>query len=677
MEVRDPLKELDMTAEEMDRLTKALKDDKFREMLRDYAQEISEPENRRKYEAEIQLLEQERGNSIEFIHPQPFRAIRTSVDGKHKCFINICASDKVGKPESKCVVSEDGRRGQSWSLPHSLPPGRQDRDHKGNQILIYDVIFHPDTLHIASKNKRFMDMVEGTAIQGIQDAFKVSLDKNNVREMRRKYKGTPQPCVIRKPIPGYKAKVPSEQPDPLAFPYPDEKRPTTLPETKPKKNSSEPTSFLSRPQKEPTKPKYTVKYRSVIDLQDFRCSRDSAQSPRPREIVVTVDLPLLKSVADTSLEVKEKSLLLESKVPAYRLELPLAYPVDEDKGEAKFNKQRGQLTVTLPVLPSRLAFDYSAGHIESDGESQEEDGKKRELKKEEGRQTEEQEMMVEHVEEDEGRSQEEGEEQVREDGSEDEEDAGGEKERWKKMERKGLENVEEQIHNKEVGQEQNKQDEGGCDQAVEKKDPDVGDSRCDSSVEKQGLSVAVEGSMAASPETEKQNIFISAGRSCDIRETEEVNPASSLESTPKEESEKTTEAGQGSTQVGTDAATLDHSSGEESKSAAAAAASFTPSMATTTNQNNDEDFCSEIPAAEEARKSSRGDEDKQSTVCSEEDVDVDVDDLPTEQLFPVSDNKPPPVILREIDEDGKETVISDHSTSAGFVFQNTLLYELD
>uniref|UniRef100_A0A3B4Z5A2 Protein kintoun n=1 Tax=Stegastes partitus TaxID=144197 RepID=A0A3B4Z5A2_9TELE len=584
MEVRDPLKELDMTAEEMDRLTKALKDDKFREMLRDYAQEISEPENRRKYEAEIQLLEQERGNSIEFIHPQPFRAIRTSVDGKHKCFINICASDKVGKPESKCVVSEDGRRGQSWSLPHSLPPGRQDRDHKGNQILIYDVIFHPDTLHIASKNKRFMDMVEGTAIQGIQDAFKVSLDKNNVREMRRKYKGTPQPCVIRKPIPGYKAKVPSEQPDPLAFPYPDEKRPTTLPETKPKKNSSEPTSFLSRPQKEPTKPKYTVKYRSVIDLQDFRCSRDSAQSPRPREIVVTVDLPLLKSVADTSLEVKEKSLLLESKVPAYRLELPLAYPVDEDKGEAKFNKQRGQLTVTLPVLPSRLAFDYSAGHIESDGESQEEDGKKRELKKEEGRQTEEQEMMVEHVEEDEGRSQEEGEEQVREDGSEDEEDAGGEKERWKKMERKGLENVEEQIHNKEVGQEQNKQDEGGCDQAVEKKDPD---------------------------------------------------------------------------------------------SAAAAAASFTPSMATTTNQNNDEDFCSEIPAAEEARKSSRGDEDKQSTVCSEEDVDVDVDDLPTEQLFPVSDNKPPPVILREIDEDGKETVISDHSTSAGFVFQNTLLYELD
>lgn len=418
--MEEKLSELKMTADEIDKFTKAFKDEKFREMLRDYAQEISDPENKKRYEEEIKLLERERGNNIEFIHPKPFRALKTSVNGKQKCFINICGSDKVGKPEFKYGVSEDGRRGQCWSLPHSLHPGRQDADPKGNKIMIYDVIFHPDTLHIASKNKEFMDMVEKTSVQGIQNAFNVTLDENNTREMNTKYKGTPQPCVIRTPILGYKAQEPSEKPDPLAFPYPDKKRPTTPSQIKPTesletKNSSDskPKSFQIHVQKtkEPTKPNYTVKYRSVIDLQDFRCSRDSTKSPRPKEIVVTIDLPLVESVTDASLEAKEKSLLLETKKPAYRLELHLAYPVDEDKGEAKFNKHTGQLTVTLPVLPSDEAYDFAIGPAntvgdvqsvndaeteEKGGELEEDSGKEKERRKsEEEREKEERKVEAE------------------------------------------------------------------------------------------------------------------------------------------------------------------------------------------------------------------------------------------------------------------------------------------
>lgn len=396
MEVGDKLKQLNMTADEINRFTKAFKDEKFRELLHDYAQELSDPANKKKYEEEIKLLEQERGNNVEFIHPEPFRALRTSVNGKKKCYINICSNEKVGKPECKWGESEDGRRGQCWSLPHSLHPGRQNTDPKGNKTMIYDVIFHPDTLHIAQRNSRFMDMVDSTAIQGIQDAFSVTLDKSNVRELTTKYKGTPQACVIRKPIPGYKARVSSEQPDPLAFPYPDEKRPTTSPITT--KNSK---SIQPQKTKEPTKPNYTVKYRSFIDLQDFRCSRDSAKSPRPKAIVVTIDLPLLKSVTDTNLEVKEKSLLLESKKPAYRLELPLAYSVDEDKGEAKFNRQRGQLTVTLPVLPSNEAFEFAfcAQAVSDDERQGEEDKLKEEEREVEERGVKQQKREVEKSEE--------------------------------------------------------------------------------------------------------------------------------------------------------------------------------------------------------------------------------------------------------------------------------------
>uniref|UniRef100_A0A3Q1F6U4 Protein kintoun n=1 Tax=Acanthochromis polyacanthus TaxID=80966 RepID=A0A3Q1F6U4_9TELE len=707
MDVGDTLKELNMTVDEMDRFTKAFKDEKFREMLRDYAQEISDPENRNRYEEEIKLLELERGNSIAFIHPQPFRAFKTSVDGKQKCFINICESDKVGKPEFKCVVSEDGCRGQRWSLPHSLPPGRPDTDHKGNKIMIYDVVFHPDTLHIASKNKRFMDMVEGTAIQGIQDAFKVALDKNNVREMRTKYKGTPQPCVIRKPIPGYKAKEQTEQPDPLAFPYPDEKRPATLPQTKtaespPMKNSNaEPKSFQIQPQKtkEPTKPKYTVKYRSVIDLQDFRCSRDSAQSPRPKEIVVNIDMPLLKSVTDTSLEVKEKSLLLESKTPAYRLELPLAYPVDEDKGEAKFNKQRGQLTITLPVLPPKVDFDYLSGAAVTDGDFQsvsddesqkdsEVEGDKKQQEKDcvekeqEDKRIQEQGKMVEKAEEEEETGQEKK-EQMREDGKNEEgEETGAEEEKWKKLERKGLESVEEEKgvevqRSEEQEQEHinNKEAEQLAGQDKQNEDTEL--SKCDFQCDR-GISDEVENSVAAdnrdvaSSETEKQHNLISAGHSCGIKEREGANSTSSLDSAPKietsdiqEENKKTKGTVQGNMEVGTDAAILHHASGKESKTPTVA--SLTPLMTTTISQNNVEDSCisvksTKISEADETRKSSRGDTGEQFS---------------SEEVAAEHDNKTPAVLLRETEKDGNEKVISDHSTSAGFIFQNTLLYELD
>ncbi|XP_031703787.1 protein kintoun [Anarrhichthys ocellatus] len=692
MEVGDKLKELNMTGDEIDRLTRALKEEKFGEMLRNYAHELSDPENKTRYEEEIKLLEKERGNTIEFIHPKPFRSLRTSVNGKQKCFINICASEKVGKPECKCGVSEDGRRGQCWSLPHSLHPGRQDTDPKGNKIMIYDVIFHPDTVHIASKNKRFMDTVDSTAIQGIQDAFKVTLDKNNVREMSTKYKGAPQPCVIRKPIPGYKSKEPSEVPDPLAFPYPDEKRPTASLQMKPTESpatqnsgDAEPKSYSIQPEKvrEPTKPNYTVKYRSFVDLQDFRCSRDSAQSPRPKEIVVTIAVPLLKAASDASLEVKERQLLLASKKPAYRLELPLAYPVDEDKGEAKFNKQRGQLTVTLSVLPSDEAFDLSGGSAQtgvSDDEIEEEkrevDEEEREEEERESKKSEEEQIAVEEdfrqqtrvekVEKEGETGHEKGEEQMRadnegvvgeketwegENGDEEEKIGLGEEAKWEKQNGKGQEGVDEILKKQKK---ENETEVGKSNLQKRQQLEDNEDSGLSFQWDTVGVSLPDHNRLVATPETDNQLVLIPAEHlSCEEKEGEvHLNSCSESPSEMKTSDikEETAE---------TDAAFLNHRSSEESQ---------TSRSAEPHSQNNTKDFSdgvTEEPAVGSVKQVQR--------------ENIDQDDRPTVQIFhkPEHDTKPPPVFLREIDKDGNEKIISDHSTSAGFIFQNSLMYELD
>ncbi|XP_074548915.1 protein kintoun [Halichoeres trimaculatus] len=637
MEIGNKLEELNLTEDEIKRMKKAFKDEKFREMLRDYAEELSDPENKKKYEEEIALLEQERGNTVEFIHPVPFRAIKTSVNGKQKCFINICSSEKVSKPEFQWGVSEDGHRGQCWSLPHSLHPGKENTDTKGKKVIIYDVVFHPDTLHIARKDKRFMDMVESTAIEGIQKTFKVTLDKNNVRELSTKYKGTPQPCVIRKPIPGFKMEESSEKPDPLAFPYPAEKTTSTSkPTGSQTKNAEKTKNFQIEPQKtkEPTKPNYTVKYRSFIDLQDFRCSRDSAQSPRPKEIVVTIDVPLLKAVTDASLEVTEKNLLLLSKKPSYRLDLPLAYPVDEDKGEAKFNKQRGQLTVTLPVLPSHEASDFILGLQKSSVRDEELEERKSLVEEESEWKEEEREIQ----------RSEEG-EIVKE-----ESDTKGEK----GDEKMGADEENLQQIKQEKASSADEYDEGA---ETENSEGDTVNRCMDISPEEKKSSVT-------SPETEKKPVLVTAEEDVTLETTPKVNAPDI-----KEERETAGEMPYRNLKVKIDATPLQHNPSEEPQTTAVVS-----SMAETGEAHKSSEDDSSQGMSFSSEELSTG-----SVEQVEEEV-LDEDDLVKKgfmQNQETKDSKAPSVLLREIDEDGNEKIISDHSTSAGLTFKNSLMFELD
>ena len=63
-----------------------------------------------------------------------------------------------------------------------------------------------------------------------------------------------------------------------------------------------------------------------------------------------VFLPEMSSAKTVELDVEEKKLTLESTEPAkYRLVVNFAYPVDEEKGSAKFDRSTHKLVVTLPV----------------------------------------------------------------------------------------------------------------------------------------------------------------------------------------------------------------------------------------------------------------------------------------------------------------------------------------
>uniref|UniRef100_H0VDY7 Protein kintoun n=1 Tax=Cavia porcellus TaxID=10141 RepID=H0VDY7_CAVPO len=332
------LENLDLSREEVQRLTSAFQDPEFRRMFSEYAQEITDPENRRRYEAEITALERERGVEVRFVHPEPGYVLRTSLDGASRCYVNVCSNALLDAPSSR----PDSGSGSHWSLPYSLAPGRQYAERGGSRYTVYDVVFHPHALALAERHARFRRMLDATALEAVEQRFRVQLDRRNAKTLKIKYKGTPEAPVLRTPLPGGGAGRPEGVPEgPLPdFPYPYP--PPAL------HRALQPTA----PQPEPTKPRCSVVQRHHVDLQDYRCSRDSAPSPVPHELVVTIELPLLRSTEQAALEVSGKLLCLDSRKPDYRLRLPLPYPVDDSRGKAQFNKARRQLVVTLPVAHS-------------------------------------------------------------------------------------------------------------------------------------------------------------------------------------------------------------------------------------------------------------------------------------------------------------------------------------
>ncbi|CAB4017983.1 Hypothetical predicted protein, partial [Paramuricea clavata] len=125
--------QLNMTEEEMERFEKAMKSEEFRKMFAEYAKEISDPENRKKYEEEIAQLEAERGMDVKFINPQDGFVVKTSIKSKDgmKAFINICQSDVINKAtckEGSKKVDEKNVKGQEWLIPYSLSQPREDLD---------------------------------------------------------------------------------------------------------------------------------------------------------------------------------------------------------------------------------------------------------------------------------------------------------------------------------------------------------------------------------------------------------------------------------------------------------------------------------------------------------------------------------------------------------------------
>ena len=322
-------------------------------------------------------MEAERGMNVEFINPQPGYVMKTTVDGTTKAFINICQNDKIDKPKAKREAGPDGKSGMMWQIPHSFAPPKDDHDKSRNKCQVFDVVFHPDTFRMASTNARFKKLVEDTATEGIERQFNVKLDKKNIKYPKLKFKGTPTATVIRTKKEGSGSQQDSgDQSDIMKqFPYPyDDKTSVEKAkenEEKSKKKNSQAKTNKKDEKDKATEPKYSITHQSEMDMSEYRNAPDAKTSTRPKKLVVKIDLPLLTSAGQLSLDIFEKRLLLESVTPAaYKLDLALPFPVNDDEGSAKFDKAKRCLTVTLPVIPVKSpSLPFNSSNMSDDNDN--------------------------------------------------------------------------------------------------------------------------------------------------------------------------------------------------------------------------------------------------------------------------------------------------------------------
>ena len=354
---------LDLTAGEVGRLEQALKQEEFRKLLVEYAKEVQDPKAKEAYEADVIKMEAERGVKCIFLRPQPGHVVKTRhADGNHetgsvdkngfsensklggKAFINVCWDPNVAKPESQQAVDGTTRKcGLRWSVQYCQSHPRRESDGKGVPCDVYDVIFHPEAGILATKDPRVKDLLNTTALDAIEKAFGVKLDRRNLKFPKLKYKGRFRPTVIREP---FGTKTPDSSTE---LQTKNDDTVDTLPELIQPRQLSNKVDMVDLKD-----PEYTLKYKNThSDLDPALGVLPPPSDPcRPTELIVEIYLPEMSSAKGVDLDVLERQLTLHCVEPQpYHLALRLPYPVDEEAGAAKFDKSTRKLIVTLPVKP--------------------------------------------------------------------------------------------------------------------------------------------------------------------------------------------------------------------------------------------------------------------------------------------------------------------------------------
>jgi dynein assembly factor 2 len=366
-----------MTQDEVSMIGKAMKRKKFRGLMQEYVDEVSDPANREEYDKYLSELEAKREipKGMELLRPEVGMCVQTSLrfpsGQKQRLYINLCHSPYLAE-----IGMKPTEAGQNVELPFTMGAPRPDKDDDGDTCLTIDFCVHTLTLARCVEQPQLLKVMVDIAAENLTQNFlkgKEEVMKDfTVTDLKCKG-GTPYPMSVKE---GTIKKDPSKKARDLPAPDGGVVTPAELRQMK-----KDARKAMGKPEEGPVVeeeveseddepqevaperirvPKHKLLHVGSVDVSQFiDTNTTGGKTPLyreiPKELKLIVELPTVKHVGDCELDVAADNVVLEVAEKFY-LDLPLPYEIDAAKAKAKFDKHRtpAELQIVMPVVPKQI-----------------------------------------------------------------------------------------------------------------------------------------------------------------------------------------------------------------------------------------------------------------------------------------------------------------------------------
>ncbi|XP_060758355.1 PIH1 domain-containing protein 1 isoform X2 [Neoarius graeffei] len=239
----------------------------------------------------------------------PSKVIRPQPD-KQKVFVNICQSADVPPPPpiSHDALLEllDSDDPAGYKVPMSLGEAHTEMDNSSNSCTVYDVVINEEFFQKCQKDSLFQQFVIAVSLEGLENKYKLQLNRDIKILKNRKFMGSLTEQNIR---------------------------------TKSKPVIQEISSEETRSQLA------TVKRPQV-------CLVVEPPVGQVEYLIAEVQLPGVSSVQSLVLDLGEDRLVLNARPSLFYLDIFLPFLISQENSGAQYNTDTQVLTVTMPVISS-------------------------------------------------------------------------------------------------------------------------------------------------------------------------------------------------------------------------------------------------------------------------------------------------------------------------------------
>jgi len=305
------------TSQEVGNFQKAMDDPKFRDMFRDYLEEINDPVNLKRREEELLAMEKQ-GMAPEgrkLVKPKSEFAVSLDLtEEKGKLVINLCSGEFCKDAVFGKGGDSDGTPGVTCHIPYILGHKRSaPYPDTGDLCQVFDIVFSENTIKTAKAEARFKAVVIKTSIEAIDKMLKDCKVKDS-----EKYNQIPSF------VDGALLSVSTESLE-----------------------CNDPTN--------PCLPSFAPKHKILpnpagVRLPEYFVRMEASKGVRKVVVCITLaDTDIGEDYADIDINVKiEEQRVLIAYKEMYRLEMRLACPFEKEY-KVKWKKKKQQLKISLTV----------------------------------------------------------------------------------------------------------------------------------------------------------------------------------------------------------------------------------------------------------------------------------------------------------------------------------------